>query len=171
MTPLPNQSSPQGLELLLPIERGHLKNLVEGYFSNYYWQSNIKTTDRVLTSLSSLQLFLKPGIFFLKLWPFFFKALNLSLHITKFQMMLLVCFIKLVPSSKRFIQSFGNHGILLLQGFLIIYSLIQSLRLQERSIGNILWHTRQDWSDVNNYSRKTNSSRILTLVYLKLHCI
>ena len=35
----------------------------------------------------------------------------------------------------------------------------------------MLWHTRQDWSDVNNYSRKTNSSRILTLVYLKLHCI
>jgi len=65
--PLQNQSSPQGLELLLPIERGHLENLMEGYFSNYYRQNNIKTTDQLLTSLSSLQLFLKPRIFFLKL--------------------------------------------------------------------------------------------------------
>ena len=86
-------------------------------FHNYYWQSKIKTKDRILTGLGSLQLFLKPGIFFLKLWLFFFKSLNLPLHIIKFQMMLLVGFIKLVPSSKRCIQSFGNYGILLLQGF------------------------------------------------------
>ena len=45
------------------------------------------------------------------------------------------------------------------------------MRLQERSIGNILWHTRHDWLDINNYSMKTSSNRKLTLVNLKLHCM
>ena len=37
------------------------------------------------------------------------------------------------------------------------------MRLQERSIGYILRHTRRIWSDINNYSTKTNSGRRLTL--------
>ena len=45
------------------------------------------------------------------------------------------------------------------------------MRLQERSIGYIPRHTRQIWSDINNYSTKTSSERRLTLVNLKLHCI
>ena len=45
------------------------------------------------------------------------------------------------------------------------------MRLQERSIGYILRHTRRIWSDINNYSTKTSSGRRLTLVNLKLHCI
>ena len=45
------------------------------------------------------------------------------------------------------------------------------MRLQKRSIGYILRYTRQTWSDINNYSTKTNSGRSLTLVNLKLHCI
>ena len=45
------------------------------------------------------------------------------------------------------------------------------MRLQERSIGYILRHTRRIWSDINNYLTKTCSGRRLTLVNLKLHCI
>ena len=44
-------------------------------------------------------------------------------------------------------------------------------KLQERSIGYILRHTRWIWSDINNYSTKTSSGRRLTLVNLKLHYI
>ena len=43
--------------------------------------------------------------------------------------------------------------------------------LQERSIGYIMRHTRRIWSDINNYSTKTNSGKRLTLVNLKLHRI
>jgi len=52
--------------------------------------------------------------------------------------MFTVSFIKLVPSSERFIKTLGNFSILLIQGVLIIYGLIQSLEFQERPIGNIL---------------------------------
>ena len=163
MTPLLHLPCLWWLELQLLVELGHLKNLIQESFSEY------ATIDKILSREDSityrlLQLFLELGFFFL-------KALDLLFHLIKFSCVLTVSFIKLVPCSKSFIKTLGNLYILLCQGVPIVYSLIQSLRLQERSIGNILWHTRQDWSDVNNYSRKTNSSRILTLVYLKLHCI
>ena len=45
------------------------------------------------------------------------------------------------------------------------------MKLQERSIGHILLHSKQVWLAINNYSTKTSSGRRLTLVNLKLHCI
>ena len=76
--------------------------------------------DQVLTGLGSLQLFLEFGFLLL-------KALDLLLHLIKFSSMLSIRFIKLVPCSKGFIKVFGNQCILLLQGFPIVNSLIQSL--------------------------------------------
>ena len=92
-----------------------------------YYQAKIQ----VLTGLGSLQLFLELGFFLL-------KALDLMLHLVKLSRVLTVSFIKFVPCSESFIKTLGNFCILLCQGVPIVYSLIQSMRLQERSIGNIL---------------------------------
>ena len=86
---------------------------------------------QVLTGLDSLQLFLDLG-------PLFFKALDLLFHLIKFTRMFTVSFIKLVACSESLIKMFGNFCILLSQGFSIVNGLIQSLRLQEGLIGNIL---------------------------------
>ena len=85
--------------------------------------------------------------------------------------MLMISFIKLVPSSKSFIKMRGNFCILLSQGVPIVYSLIQSLRLQEGLIGNIL-QVQQTMSDIIKLlDISKDNSRNLTLVNLKLHCI
>ena len=87
--------------------------------------------DQVLTGLRSLQLFLEFGFLLL-------KALDLLLHLIKLSSTLSVRFIKLIPCSKGFIKALGNFCILLSQGFSVINSMIQSLILQEGSIGDIL---------------------------------
>ena len=86
---------------------------------------------QVLTGLGSLKLFLELGFFVL-------KALDLLFHLIKLSSMLTVSFIKLVMCSKRLIKALGNFCILLSQGFPVINNLIQSPRLKEGSIGNIL---------------------------------
>ena len=52
--------------------------------------------------------------------------------------MLPVSFIKLVPHIERLVKALGNLGILLNQGVLVVYGLIQSMRLQERPVDNVL---------------------------------
>ena len=101
--------------LQLLVELDHLKNLIQGYFSEYakYYQVKIQ----VLTSLGSMQLFLEFGFLF-------FKALDLLFHLIKFSRMFTVSFIKLVACSESLIKSFGNFCILLSQGFSIVNGLI-----------------------------------------------
>ena len=86
---------------------------------------------QVLTVLGSLHLLLKLGFLY-------FKTLDLLFHLINFSRMLSVSFIKLVPSSESLIKTFGNFGILLSQGVPVVHDLIQSMRLQERPVGNIL---------------------------------
>ena len=129
---LPNQPCPQQLGLQLPVELDRLRDLSKGHFSGYTTTGQrLSIGVLVLTSLGSLQLFLKLGFLF-------FKALDLLFHLIKFSHVLTVSFIKLVPCSESFIKTLGNFCILLCQGVPIVYSLIQSMRLQERPIGNIL---------------------------------
>ena len=52
--------------------------------------------------------------------------------------MLSVGLVKLVPLIKTLIKPLGDHGILLSKKLLVIQSLVQSTRLQERPIGNVL---------------------------------
>ena len=100
-----------------------MKDLIQGYFSNYSITVEILSSGvQVLTSLGSLELFLKLGFLY-------FKALDLLLHLIKFSFVLTVSFIKLIPCSESFIKMFCNLCILLSQGVVIICGLIYSMRL------------------------------------------
>jgi len=106
--PLQNLPCPQWLELQLLVELDHLKNLIQGYFSEYAKYYLVKI--QVLTCLGSLQLFLELGFLF-------FKALDLLFHLIKLSRMFTVSFIKLVPCNESLIKTLGNFCILLSQGF------------------------------------------------------
>ena len=67
-----------------------------------------------------------------------FQALDLLFQFPNLSRMLSVSFIKLVPHIESLVKALGNLGILLRKEVLIFYSLIQSMRLQERSVGNVL---------------------------------
>ena len=71
----------------------------------------------------------------LKIGFLFFKTLDLLFHFINFSRVLSVSFIKLVPHIESLVKALGNLGILLRKEVLIVYSLIQSMRLQERSVG------------------------------------
>ena len=86
---------------------------------------------RVFTSLGSLQLLLEFGFII-------FQALDLLLLFPNLSRMLSVHIIKLVPHIEILVKALGNLGILLNQGVPVVYSLIQSMILQERPVGNIL---------------------------------
>ena len=110
-----------------------MKHLIQRHLSDYPIISEIlsKRRFKYFTGLGSLQLFLKLGFLL-------FKALDLQFHVIKLSRMFSVSFIKLIPSSERLIKALGNFCILLSQGFPVINNLIQSPRLKEGSIGNIL---------------------------------
>ena len=82
-------------------------------------------------SLNSLQLLLEFGLLIFQALDFLFQFPNLS-------RMLSVSFIKLVPHIERLVKALGNLGILLNQGVPVVYGLIQSMRLQERPVDNVL---------------------------------
>ena len=74
----------------------------------------------------------------MKLRLLFLQALDLLLEEISFLSMLSVGLVKLVPLIKTLIKPLGDHGILLSKKLLVIQSLVQSTRLQERPIGNVL---------------------------------
>jgi hypothetical protein len=86
---------------------------------------------RVLTGLRSLQLLLE---FLLLL----FKGLDLLLQKISFSIMLMVCFIKLIPHIEKLIPTFGNKSIFLSEKFLVVHRLVQSMGFQKGTVGKIL---------------------------------
>ena len=129
---LEDQPCPQSLELRLLAELVHLRDLPKDIPVILQIKGQrLPGIFRVLTSLRSLQLLLKLGLLCLQALDVLFQFPNLS-------RMLPVSFIKLVPHIEHLVKALGNLGILLNQGVPVVYGLIQSMRLQERPVGNIL---------------------------------
>ena len=129
---LEDRPCPQPLGLWLPAELVHLRDLPKDILVILQIKGQrLPGIFRVLTSLRSLQLLLKLGLLCLQALDVLFQFPNLS-------RMLPVSFIKLVPHIESLVKALGNFGILLNQGVLVVYGLIQSMRLQERLVSNVL---------------------------------
>ena len=129
---LGDQTCPQLLEPRLPAELVHLRDLPKDILVILQIMVNdYQVQFKVLTSLNRSQLLLKLGFLL-------FKTLDPLFHLINFSRVLPVSFIKLVPSIESLIKMLRNFSILLKQGVPVVHSLIQSMRLQERPIGNIL---------------------------------
>ena len=109
-----------------------LEGPAKGHFGDFANNGqSLSSAVQVLTSLGRSQLLLKLGFLL-------FKTLDPLFHLINFSRVLPVSFIKLVPSIESLIRMLGDFSILLSQGVPVIHGLIQSMRLQEGPVGNIL---------------------------------